>query len=107
MISVTCPCCGGSIGELPEPERVKGHLSPSEQRVFDLLMTAGQEGIIRLDLSIAIHGEKKGITEQAIQATSSMVSKIRNKIRPYGYFIPKNHPAKRGIYRIQPEVAGA
>lgn len=107
MISVTCPCCGGSLGELPEPERVKGQLSTTEQRVFDLLMEAGPEGVIRLDLSIALHGEKRGITEEAIHATASMVTRVRRKIRPYGYFIPKNHPARRAVYRIQPEEVSA
>ncbi len=107
MISVTCPCCGGSLGELPEPEKVRNCLSPMEGKAFDLLMSAGPEGIIKLDLSIGLHGEKEGVTESAIKYTAKIVSSVRSKLDRYGYFIERNRPPQRGVYRIIPAEASA
>ncbi|NTA79942.1 hypothetical protein G6L13_05515 [Agrobacterium tumefaciens] len=102
MITVTCPCCGGSLGELPEPDKVRQCLSPTEQKVFDLLMEAGPNGMIKLDLSIALHGEQVGVSESGIKYTAALVTKVRSKLDKYGYFIDRNRPPQRGIYRIIP-----
>lgn len=102
MISVTCPCCGGSLGELPEPEKVRNCLSPTERKAFDLLMKAGPEGLPKLDLSIALHGEKKGVSEKSYAYTAVIVSSIRAKLERFGYFVDRNPPLMRGIYRIIP-----
>lgn len=105
MICVTCPTCGGHLGELPEPEKVRTCLSPQELSLFDVLLKAGPEGIARVDLSIALHGKTKGASERSMNQTSMLVSRIRRKLDQYGYHIQRNPPLKHGVYRIIPEVA--
>lgn len=102
MIHVSCPTCGGHLGSLPEPEKVKGCLSPLEISVFDMLMKAGPEGISKVDLSIHLFG-KFGTTEKKMNQTAQVVSAVRRKLDRYGYHVQRNPPLKHGVYRLIPE----
>jgi len=75
--------------------------------VFDVLMKAGAEGMIKLDLSIALYGEREGGSDRAIRYTSIMVSRVRNKIDRFAYFIGRNSAPHRGVYRIIPAEVSA
>ncbi len=103
MILVSCPTCGNHMGELPEPTKVKQHLSPLEARAFDVLMSSGADGLNRIDLSIAIHGKREGVEENRLKQTASIVSGIRKRIEPYGYHIQRlrTHGAENA-YRVVP-----
>lgn len=70
-------------------------------------MDAGPEGMIKLDLSIALHGEKVGISERGIKYTAALVTKVRGKLDRFGYFIDRNRAPQRGIYRIIPRESAA
>lgn len=103
MILVSCPTCGNHMGELPEPKKVKQHLSPLEAKAFDVLMSSGAYGLNRVDLSIAIHGPAKGTEDNRLRQTASIVSGIRKRIEPYGYHIQRlrTHSAENA-YRVVP-----
>lgn len=107
MISVVCPCCGGHLGELPEPDKVRRCLSPQELRVFDVLLKAGPDGLDKIALSTALLGETRGVSERGLNHVSKLVSRVRRKLDQYGYHIQRNPPLKHGVYRIIPEEACA
>lgn len=105
MICVTCPTCGGHLGELPEPDKVRACLSPQELSLFDVLLKAGPDGMDKIALSQALHGDKRGTTERSLNQTRTLVARVRRKLDQYGYHIQRNPPLKHGVYRIIPEVA--
>lgn len=105
MITVCCPTCGGHLGELPEPDKVRGCLSPLETSVFDKLLKAGPEGVSKVDLSIALFGQH-GTSEKKMNQTAKIVSLVRQKLDRYGYHVQRNPPLKHGVYRIIPEEGG-
>ena len=74
------------MGELPEPDKVKQHLSPLEAKAFEMLVSSGLDGMTRIDLSIAIHGSD-GSLENKIGQTSAIISNVRRRISPFGYHI--------------------
>ncbi len=103
MILVSCPTCGNHMGELPEPTKVKQHLSPLEARAFDVLMSSGADGLNRIDLSIAIHGPEEGTEDNRLRQTASIISDVRRRIEPYGYHIQRlrTHGDNKA-YRVVP-----
>lgn len=104
MICVTCPTCGGHLGELPEPDKVRGCLSPLETSVFNKLLSAGPEGLSKVDLSLAIFG-RHGTSEKKMGQTAQLVTAVRRKLDRYGYHIQRNPPLKHGVYRLIPQEA--
>lgn len=103
MILVSCPTCGNHMGELPEPKKVKQHLSPLEARAFDVLMSSGVDGLNRIDLSIAIHGPEEGTEDNRLRQTASIISDVRKRIEPYGYHIQRLRThGDNNAYRVVP-----
>lgn len=102
MILVTCPTCGNHMGELPEPSKVKQHLSPLEAKAFETLIASGLDGMTRVDLSVALHGDE-GALEKKMGHTSAIISDVRRRIEPYGYHIDivKTTGAQKS-YRVIP-----
>lgn len=108
MILVSCPTCGNHMGELPEPSKVKQHLSPLEAKAFEKLIASGLEGLNRIDLSIAIHGPREGTDDNRLKQTASIISDMRKRIEPYGYHIQRlrTHGADNS-YRVVPVEASS
>lgn len=104
MISFTCPCCGGHLGELPSPDRVRENLNGQERAVFDALMNC-PDGLSKIDLSLAVFGDRRGASEKSLSNTAKIVSRVREKLNRYGYFITRNRPLQRGVYRLIPAEA--
>jgi hypothetical protein len=76
------------MGELPEPAKVKQHLSPLEAKAFETLVASGLEGMTRIDLSISIHGDN-GTEDKKLGHTSAIISDLRRRIQPFGYHIQR------------------
>lgn len=91
------------MGHVPEKERVIARLGDTSQgRVFSLLFNAGPDGMSLIDLSIAIFGNRLGTSEKSFNDMRSTVSRLRQSIKPFGYFIPRNKRLERGVYRLIP-----
>lgn len=106
MICVTCPTCGGHLGELPEPDKVRKFLSPTELAIFNALLAAGPDGLDKIDLSTALYGDAKATSAKAMNNTASLVSRVRKKLDRYGYHIQRNPPLRHGVYKLIPTEAG-
>lgn len=106
-IRCTCPTCGGYIGEIPNPDKVREVLTSQERVVFDELMKAMPEGVDTITLATALFGPKQGVEEHKINHAMVLVSRLRRSIERFGYMIPRNKALHRGTYKIVPMEAGA
>lgn len=103
---VTCPCCGGFMGELPDLTKVSETMPGRMRKAFDLVVASGSEGIDRVSLSVALFGDRVGSSESKIAHTGTLVSNIRRAVEPFGYYIPRNKALHRGKYRLLPMEVG-
>jgi hypothetical protein len=76
----TCPCCGQVI--VPAVELA--HLSPMEQRVFDIVRTRMPHGISRTRLFDHLYGGDPNGGPAHINTVSVIVCNLNKKLKPYG-----------------------
>lgn len=101
MIVSLCKHCGSLAGDLSEISRVKRELSKRQQTLFETLLTAGDDGISKIDLSSRLYGERIGATQSAMHLLQGDLRQLRRKVERFGYFIPPLRPY-RSNYRILP-----
>lgn len=94
------------MGELPPIERVKDRLSRSEAKVADALIAAGPDGLHIVDLTAALFEEPR-TDEASFKVATKYVSRLRSKLEPHGYHIPRGKGPDMAHYRIVPAEVGA
>lgn len=102
-----CPTCGGYIGEVPNPDKVREVLSQQERIVFDALVEAMPLGLDKITLAIRLFGEDRGIQDRKINQAAVLISKLRRTLERFGYHIPRNMASERAVYKLLPLQAGA
>lgn len=107
IVRCTCPTCGGYIGEVPIPDKVREVLPSLDRMAFDVLAGSMPLGVDKVTLSTHLFGEKHGITEAKIHHTAVVVSRLRKALERFGYHIPRNTATERAVYKLVPMEAGA
>lgn len=107
IVRCTCPTCGGYIGEVPSPDKVREVLSQQERIVFDALVDAMPLGVDKITLAIRLFGADRGIQDRKINQAAVLISKLRRTLQRFGYHIPRNMASERAVYKLVPMEAGA
>ena len=105
MQTVTCPTCGGYMGELPDFNRVKERLTFTEQKVAAALIDAEGEGLDVFEVTAVLYGQER-TDEKALDVARQILSRVRRKLEPHGYHMPRKRGFTLGKYRILPAEVG-
>lgn len=89
MLKITCPTCGHHMGHVPEPDKVRGRISPQEAVLFDALLADCGEGITYLGMASCLH-EKISDLVKSTEVAKTVFHRMKAKIEPFGYFV-KSH----------------
>ena len=106
-MTVICPACGNSINADAAPiESLKyAQLSEMERRITDALSDKYPLGLSKNEIIDVLYGsDPEGGALTASETVPVLVSRIRDKLAPFGWSIPKHHGGRGNIafYKLQP-----
>lgn len=111
MKSVTCPCCGGTLGNSSVRVNMLAELplTGTERVLVKRLIKQYPLGVSKEALFNAVYGlDPDGGPEGGVKVISVFVCHLRSKLNRYGWDIPRNGSGSgnMGIYRLAP-IGGA
>lgn len=109
--TITCPCCGGFMGEAAPIEAVREAVtSPVKRSIFEELSRQPGQPVSRDVLRTATYAHRRGVAaENADHVLKVQVSQLRRCIEPYGWTISTNKGGSGNLaqWRLIPMEAGA
>lgn len=100
---ITCPCCGGFLGEAAPIEAMRAHFSDGEFKAIKALASSGETGLTPGDLAFKLHHKDDTATRQKMRI---LICALRRKVEKFGYYIPGGTRGRIAVYRLLPVEAG-